>query len=302
MDAASDIPGSPVAWNGLFLTVPDDWIPATIDTRYLFFTCNDLATLECKWTPESGAVSMQRKRTALEKQLQRTEGFTFAPAAIPSYWTEALQSVSPDFEVLPFTHAMGNGALCLHLPSNSTVLLHCYITSPDRQEELRSVLASLNMAKTDASTPFAINDILFTIPAAYELKKAEFKPGHSILMFTHGKCTLTIQRIAPANIVLQGRPFRAWIKDALDVPLKNIHKDKTALPRGARKRYSWHLTAKPSLLQRLSGKSGRMKSTQGTAWISENENKLIVVTLESALTTTCDTDAFTSVWRSVRLR
>ncbi len=301
MDAASDIPGSPVAWNGLLLTVPKDWIPATIDTRYLFFTKNDRAILECKWTPESGSASIPRKRKALEKQMQRAEGFTFAQSAVPEFWKEALHSLSDTFELLPFTHALGSGALCLHRPSNTTLLLHCYAANDEDRQALTSVLASMDMVSSKGPTPFAIADIRFTLPFGYTLRKAEFRPGHTELIFAHGRSVLTIVRATPANVVLNGQPFRAWIQDTLGVPLPNIHKDKEALPDGAYKRYLWHSEPKPSLLQRLSlfRSGGRHTDMLGTAWIVEDENKLVVVTHESPSLAASDREAFDAVWRSV---
>ncbi|UZP67261.1 hypothetical protein N1030_16955 [Desulfovibrio mangrovi] len=305
MDAASDIPGSPVAWNGLVLTVPDDWIPAIIDTRHLLITRNDLAVLECKWTVESGPVSIPRKRRALERQMQRFEGFSFTSADIPSHWTELLTAMSPDFEVHPFSHKSANGALCLHRPSNSTVLIQSPLKSAAEAEALRPVLNSMSMALPGAPVPYAINDLQFLAPAGYTLAKAEFKPGLSELDFTDGRCTLSIKRLAPANVVLQGQPFRVWIRDTMDTPLENIRKEKAGLPDGSRKRYRWHKETRPNLLQRLSLFANGKKKTrtiQGTAWIVENENKMLMVTHESGTTTACDSETFESVWRSLRIR
>lgn len=303
MDAASDIPGSPVAWNGLLLTVPAHWTPATIDTRYLFFTKEDRAMLECKWTPEQGPVSMQRKRRHLEKRMQRTEGFTFAADAIPARWTETLAYIPDTFQVLPFTHAMGNGALCLHRPTNTSLLLHSYSVADEDIAALQNVLASLQMVPSKGPLPFDIFDIHFTLPFGYELRRSEFRPGHTCLEFGFGMSTLTVCRITPANVVLQGQPFRAWLHDEMDVPLAIIRKDKEHLPEGARKRYQWQLVQEPSFMRRLSlFRAGKRRGhKRGTAWIVEDENKLVVVTHESAGDAASDRDAFADVWRSVRI-
>lgn len=304
MDSASDIPGSPVAWNGVFLTVPKDWTPATIEPRYISFTRNATAALECKWSPETGVISLPRKRKALERQMKRAEGFTFAPEAVPPHWLRALERLSADFETLPFAHALGTGALCLHRPSNTSLLLHCYIRPDEPQHDLHAVLASLGVSVPGTPVPFAIHDMQFSVPAGYALEKAEFNPGNTCLRFSRDRCTLTVQRLTPANVVLQGQPFRAWIQETQDVPLSHIRKDKTTLPQGAHKRYLWRTTPRPSLLQRLSCFRNGLKSAramQGTAWVADDENKLLLVTHESATTNHCDEQAFRTVWQSVRV-
>jgi hypothetical protein len=341
MDAASDIPGSPVAWNGIFLTVPDDWIPAIIDTRHILFTRHNIAVLECKWTAESGPVSIPRKCRALEKQMQRHEGFSLTSADIPARWNEMLQGMSSDFEVHPFTHAEADGAFCLHKPSNSTLFIQCPNTEarpdtqPDGQPDVRhdtrhdvqpdvrpdvrsavqpdacsgaqlgDVLRSIGMVMPGVPVPYALNDLQFLAPAGYALRNAEFKPGLSEILFSDGQCELCIRRFAPANVVLQGQPFRVWIQETMETPLKDIRKEKTGLPAGARKRYQWHRDVRPNLLQRLSLFSSgtrRIKTIRGTAWVEEHENKLLMVTHESSTTTTCNAETFESVWRSLRVR
>jgi hypothetical protein len=91
----------------------------------------------------------------------------------------------------------------------------------------------------------------------------------------------------------------------MDTPLKDIRKEKTGLPTGARKRYQWHREVRPNLLQRLSLFSSgtrQTKTIRGTAWVEEHENKLLMVTHESSTTTTCNVETFESVWRSLRVR
>ncbi len=321
MDSASDVPGSPVAWNGVFLTVPYDWLPATIAPRQLLFTHNDRAVFDCRWFPESAAISAQRKRRMLEKLLDRPEGFTLSPAAIPSFWRTALSSLSSRLTLLPFVHNAGFGALCRHENARASLLLHCPVSelassgaASGALEDtaglpglagLPMVLNSLGMVRAQEKTvPYAMCDIQFSAPAGYTLSRAEFRPGHTRIEFARGRCLLSVQRFAPANVVLQGQPFRAWIQETQGVTLAEITKDREQLPLGARKRYYWQEAPCSGLLHRLAAFTRRGRGGTGgigTAWVVENENKLLMVTLHCA-SSPGDRAAFASLWRSLCLR
>ena len=286
MDPASDVPRSPVAWNGVNLTLPDDWQVAAIEPLYLLFTHDGVPAVELKWQPVEKGYSVDEVRMNLLKQLRQMDGYTDLPDGVPEEWASILAAIAPAFDSSAFALAEGLGALCMHRSSGTVLMLRLLVPVAEHTSVmLRNVLSSL--AVTVPGAPLAIRMFGFAcqLPSGAVLEEYDFKPGLFSLLFSYNDALIRIERHGPANVVLQGRPFRRWIEEHLDVPLSGIRKDKTDPPKGAHKWYAWASVRERKFIDRLPilrKLREKFACSSGAAWVVEDENKLITVCADAA--------------------
>ncbi|MCG8532283.1 MAG: hypothetical protein MI749_16690 [Desulfovibrionales bacterium] len=281
MDPQSEISGSPTAWNGISLTMPDNWIPAAIEQRYLLFSRDSHPALEIKWHTASNAASLPKKERDLTRQLKKIQGFSTEQSAMTTQWQTITDALPPSLDVLPFTHAQGSGAICTHAPSNTILVLQVHAPVDQYSAVIQQVLSSLTVTPSDEPVHFKMFGLNCALPAGTTLVRHSFKPGEFILETQSGPYNICITRLGPANVVLEGKPFRRWLHSTYDLPLETVHKDKSILPTGAQKRYHWEYLDTPSFIQRLF-RSETAPQRKGAAWIVESENKLISVEIRSS--------------------
>jgi hypothetical protein len=283
MDPQSEISGSPTAWNGITLTMPDNWIPAAIEQRYLLFSRNSHPALEIKWHRVSNSSSMPKKEGEIIRQLKRMRGFSTEHSAITDRWLSITNALQPLLNVQPFSHAQGSGAICTHAASKTILVLQVHAPVDQYTDVVRQILASLTVTKADEPVTFSMFGLRCALPAGSTLVRHSFKPGEFVLELQSGSSTICITRLGPANVVLEGKPFRRWLHAKYDLPLENFSKDKSILPTGAKKRYHWEHVEAPSFMKRLfrSSKLGSQQQIRGAAWIVEGQNKLVTVEIRS---------------------
>ncbi|MEZ0574547.1 hypothetical protein [Halodesulfovibrio aestuarii] len=283
MDPQSEISGSPTAWNGITLTMPDNWIPAAIEQRYLLFSRNSHPALEIKWHRVSDSTSLPKKEGDITRQLKRLKGFSTEQSAITKQWKSITDTLQPLLKVQPFSHAKGSGAICIHSPSKTILVLQVHAPIDQYTDVIRQILASLTVTKADEPVTFSMFGLRCALPAGSTLVRHSFKPGEFILELQSGASTICITRLGPANVVLEGKPFRRWLHAKYNLPLENFRKDKSILPTGAKKRYHWEHVEEPSFMKRIFRSSGlgHQQHIRGAAWIAEGQNKLVTVQIRS---------------------
>ncbi|OBQ52634.1 hypothetical protein [Halodesulfovibrio spirochaetisodalis] len=282
MDPQSEISGSPTAWNGITLTMPDSWIPAAIEQRYLLFSRNSHPALEIKWHRVSDSDSLPKKEQSIIRQLKRMKGFSTDESAVTDQWCSITNTLQPLLEVQPFSHADGSGAICIHSPSKTILVLQVHAPIDQYDDVIRQILASLSITKTDEPVTFSMFGLRCALPAGSTLVRHSFKPGEFVLELQSGASNICITRLGPANVVLEGKPFRRWLHAKYHLPLENFRKDKSILPTGAKKRYHWEQVEAPSFMKRLFRSAlGKPQQIKGAAWIVEEQNKLVTVEIRS---------------------
>ena len=283
MDPQSEISGSPTAWNGITLTMPDSWIPAAIEQRYLLFSRNSHPALEIKWHRVANSNALPKKEGDIIRQLKRMKGFSTEESAVTEHWRSITDALQPRLQVHPFSHAKGSGAVCIHTPSKTILVLQVHAAVDQYTGVLRQILASIAVTNADEPVTFSMFGLRCALPAGSTLVRHSFKPGEFVLELQSGNSTICITRLGPANVVLEGKPFRRWLHATYDLPLENFRKDKSILPTGAKKRYHWKHVEEPSLMKRLFRSSllGKQQQVRGAAWIVEGQNKLVTVEIRS---------------------
>ena len=283
MEPQSEISGNPTAWNGITLSMPDTWIPAAIEQRYLLFSRDAHPALEIKWHRVDNASDLPKKQADVLRQLKKIKGFSTNPTSIPDEWISLTSSMPAPIEVLPFSHNTGSGTVCIHESAQTILVLQVHAMIEQYADVIQQILGSLTVTAQDEPVHFRMFGLACSLPAGSMLVRHSFKPGEFILETTSGDYSICITRLGPANVVLQGNPFRRWLHARFNLPLEIFHKDKKILPTGAKKRYHWTYDKEESFMKRLFQPASQRKQPKlrGAAWIVENKNKLLTVEIRS---------------------
>uniref|UniRef100_B8DRF0 Uncharacterized protein n=1 Tax=Nitratidesulfovibrio vulgaris (strain DSM 19637 / Miyazaki F) TaxID=883 RepID=B8DRF0_NITV9 len=159
--------------------------------------------------------------------------------------------------------------------------------------EAASVLTTLRLHPRHEAMPFRLHDLELSAPAGFTLRDFTFRPGLCALHFRRGADTLSVERLSPANVVLQGLPLRHWAARRTGLDTREVHaRAPHCQPPRARESAFWQRTARRSLLGTLPVLRGLSRGTiheQGAAWLVGDENKLVTVCLCSTAGPTPDT-------------
>lgn len=338
-----------LAWNGISLSVPDDWRPADVEHHFLSLARHGRIMLECAWRPDPTEFSTPRRRAALERQNRRLPGFTADPRRVPARWAQVLATLRPRLAYVPFAWLGGCGALCHDASARCSIEVRFLLApsprtddmgttgpdtsspdtaaptsispctfgpdaiSPDAAKALRrgraaaapavsrlhapepdeaalleaaTVLTTLRLHSRREAMPFRLHDLGLDVPPGFTLRDFTFRPGLCALHFRRDADTLTVERLSPANVVLQGVPLRHWAARRAGVDTREVrsHLPHCQPPR-AKEAAAWQRVLRRPLLGALPviGRLARgdMHET-GAAWLVADENKLVTVCLRSA--------------------
>jgi hypothetical protein len=338
-----------LAWNGISLSVPDDWRPADVEHHFLSLARHGRIMLECAWRPDPTEFSTPRRRAALERQNRRLPGFTADPRRVPARWAQVLATLRPRLAYVPFAWLGGCGALCHDASARCSIEVRFLLApsprtddmgttgpdtsspdtaaptsispctfgpdaiSPDAAKALRrgraaaapavsrlhapepdeaalleaaTVLTTLRLHSRREAMPFRLHDLGLDVPPGFTLRDFTFRPGLCALHFRRDADTLTVERLSPANVVLQGVPLRHWAARRAGVDTREVrsHLPHCQPPR-AKEAAAWQRVLRRPLLGALPviGRltRGDMHET-GAAWLVADENKLVTVCLRSA--------------------
>ncbi|EHJ49244.1 hypothetical protein DFW101_3245 [Solidesulfovibrio carbinoliphilus subsp. oakridgensis] len=200
MQANDFFPLVPLAWNGVALSVPEDWRPARLGLGYLFFEDADGPAFECKWRRGAGREGMEAALRALTPKGRATAG-----GQLPDDWLAALA----DFELMPLSWGQAGRAglgAALFCPDCGLAAVFQGFAGPDgfstgRKRLLASVLRSFR--HHDPGPPaFRLFGLSFVAPPGFALAAHEFVPGRFVLSFAAGRERLDVVRLAPADVLL----------------------------------------------------------------------------------------------------
>ncbi len=310
-----------IAWNGFSLSTPAHWQPDDVETHFLSLTRHGRTMLECTWRPDPAEFSVPRRRAALERQNRRLSGFTTHPHRVPARWAQVLAALRPRFVYIPFAWHGGCGALAhdavarysieLRFPAGKTAPEHGAprpagpgsnltgaathapgpaatgpdATGPDEDalREAALVLATLRLHARHETTPIRLHDMELDVPAGFVLRDFAFRPGLCALHFRRDADTLSVERLSPANVVLQGLPLRHWAARRAGVNTRDVQSRLPfCQPPHARETAAWQRTLRHPLLRAfpvLRGLSRAAAHEVGAAWLVGDENKLVAVCL-----------------------
>ncbi len=180
---------------------------------------------------------------------------------------------------------------------------HAIGPDEDALREAAMVLGTLRLHARHEATPIRLHDIELDVPAGFVLRDFTFRPGLCALHFRRDADTLSVERLSPANVVLQGLPLRHWAARRAGMDTRDVQSRlPSCQPRHAREAAAWQRTLRRSLLRAfpvLRGLSRAAFHEVGAAWLVGDENKLVAVCLRSAATP--DPDILSALCASLRV-
>lgn len=186
-----------VAWNGIACEVPADFDPLALGRAEIRLGPPGEAILSLKWRPINGRFS-PKKHFARVKRAFSGDG-----EATQEDWTEGF-APSDGRTILPYvwrtTSEAGLGAV-LHDSSARAGAL--FQARTDDREAALAWLDSLCLIPRDQPLSFDLFDITATIPAGFFLESFFFKPGHFGLTFARKRAQLVLERLGPADVILE---------------------------------------------------------------------------------------------------
>lgn len=294
-------------WNGVGLTVPDEWEPATLERDALTLGDGARPLCELKWRTVVGSFSFERHMKRLAKEHGDAQLRAVADDEPPAPWREAVQRLeSSGLRARSFVWRAGTqrgmGA-ALHSPATGLAALVQFFMhdSPDTGDGAAAemlaatVLASFRDHTVPAAdrgdpagrktVPFAMFGLRGRVPAAFMLDTFSFRPGHYAVRYWRprnparadrkptGKgagTRLVFERFAPASVLLRGRGLAEWAAATLaDPPPAGLA---APGPDGA---VAWAGVSVTSALRRL---LRRETHARGRVWIPSGANHILAVT------------------------
>lgn len=170
-------------------------------------------------------------------------------------------------------------------PGPAPAITRMHAPQPDEAAllEAASVLTSLRLYPRHESVPFRLHDLELSAPPGFALRDFTFRPGLCALHFRRGADTLSVERLSPANVVLQGLPLRHWAARRAGLDTREVHaRAPHCQPLHARESAFWQRTSRRPLLGTLTmlrGLSRTIIHEEGAAWLVGDENKLMAVCL-----------------------
>jgi hypothetical protein len=198
--ASSPAADTPIAWNGLGLSVPSHWRAARLGLGYLYFEDGSGPAFELKWRPGAGRDGMEAAFRAMTPKGQARRA-----KALPEVWNAALAG----FETMPIAWNIGARSglgAALFCPDCGLAALFQAYGGPDGPEAVRvaevaRVLAGFSHHH-EGPPLYRVFGLSFTPPPEYRLAAFHFSPGRFSLNFVAGKAHLDILRLAPAEVLL----------------------------------------------------------------------------------------------------
>jgi hypothetical protein len=267
---------TPIAWNGISLSIPAGWQLGRLDNRHLVFQENGTAVMEIKWNRIRGrfsAKSQLKRLTAVRNRRTKVGVTSWSP---PAEWAKALEGHQVDgFEW--DTQDIGGRGVVLYCPVCRTAsLIQFFIRhSQPLPDHFVTILDSFRDHRDDGLMLWSLFDIRAELPEGYLLAEHAFKPGNFTLAFTDRRRSLTLFRWAPAAALLGDQPLDVFASAAIGLTAAQF----TPNTIGGYPGVQWHIAKnaqKPWPLGRI---GGAPSYRQGRIWHVDDRNRILGVSL-----------------------
>lgn len=188
-------------WDGLRVAIPAGMEPAVLDRGFVRLAEAGLPALDLRFGPAKKAFDPLRDGRRLLKASGLGEGklAAFRPSwpedGGKAIWSE--DGPKPRLYVLDFGSRRGLAA--------------ALFASPPTPGLVREVLESLDWIPLDAWRPWRCFDLSFETPPGAALTRASFRPGVFRIEFLLGSTSFVVERLAPADVLLDGADLESWL-------------------------------------------------------------------------------------------
>lgn len=309
-----------IAWQGISVTVPQDWAFAGLGGDWRKGSYRVAAPLdtfvEVEWSQASGSPNLKREFDASIQRLRQKSRRSSAPIEVKEK-PGALSGLRLGGGV-PHTFSLRSDSLAYgalwHCPESGRLLL-AKVVGPSSESLgplARSVLGTVVDWSHEEWVPWSVYGFSFRAPRTMRLQKPELKSGHIALEFVKVRSsragllpipipglrladlevedrrrTLTVQRWGLANVALRRDEFQSWIGGALFRRLKAYDYKRLAAEWGEHEaaEVQGRRAGVRALLKRLPAlllRRDPVDSLVGHAWVCRASNRIFAVTASGA--------------------
>lgn len=192
---------------------PAVWEIGQIGSRHLILEEQTGPAMEVKWGSVKGAFShktyLKRLTTLHTRQLRGK----IKEWELPPDWKRTLAS----YKASGFTWQTGDESatgVILYCPvcRNATLIQFFKHTSADLMKVYHAVLASYHDHHSNGRVLWAVFDIRSALPERFKLLRYRFDAGRFVLEFDAGDQKITLNRWAPASILLNGKTLADFVE------------------------------------------------------------------------------------------
>jgi len=295
-------------WNGVGLTVPDEWEPLVLERDGLTLGSGSRPLCELKWRTVAGGFSFEKHLKRLARGHKDAAVRAVADDEPPVSWREAVESLERSgLRVRSFVWQAGGhrgmGA-ALHTPGTGLAALVQFFMHGEADREAEGLAATVLASFRDhtvpraersdpacrRTVPFCMFGLRGRVPAAFALDSFSFRPGHYMVRYWRPRrpdpgaggprakgpgTRLTFERFAPASVLLKGRDLAGWAAEVLaDPPPAGLAEI------GPDGELAWSGVAATSMARRL---LRRESHARGRAWLPSGTNHILAVTATGAV-------------------
>lgn len=219
-----------VGWNGVRISVPEDWHPSGIERRCLMFERSARPVMTLRWEPSKNRGSFSPVISRIRKGLPGEFRHTLREITLPDAWRRALGGSfeKKDVEsaaVFSWGDPAGGGEGLLFECRRCRRIFLLHFHHPEILidiEDIPRILASFRSGFEDGRVVWAVFDIRAVVPEGFRLVRHRFMPGAYELTFRARKDTVRLWRWGPASVLLRNRTLQAFAADRLAVPHEKI--------------------------------------------------------------------------------
>jgi hypothetical protein len=193
-------------WDGLQVAIPAGMEPVTLDRGFIRLAGRDCGSVDLRFGAEKSPFSPERDG----RRILRAAGLG-SQRLLPFEETWVRSLPGPLYRasrlfVLRFSQLRG--------------LVAMLFPAPPPPDLLQFLCRSLAWIPATQWRSWSCYDIAFETPPEYLLHQAAFRQGHFRLQFRKGGGLLVFERLAPADVLLDGQPLRSRFERFLPVGAK----------------------------------------------------------------------------------
>jgi hypothetical protein len=285
---------SDFAWQGLCLSVPEDWNLGKVDGKYEsgYARLDDaeIVRAEIEWRNARGSRGgalpltklVDRYLENLEKKAEKT-GTAFSVKRRAKFLKEKKWLEGCEYETFIWEADYRAYNLALATDDGQRIILLRVLAhfEEDIEDVVNVVFSSLRNQADDVDAYWCVYGMGFKVPAAYRLEDHQLRSGHIQLSFTEGKHTCRVHRLSLAHMLLKGTSLEAWYPVFFKKQLKDVVVE--VQEEEVRGHSGLKMVGKPhsrwrQLLRPLPWLNPRPRNyLDGRVWYCEESNKIYIV-------------------------
>ncbi|THB77099.1 MAG: hypothetical protein D3926_16220 [Desulfobacteraceae bacterium] len=208
-----------LAWNGVFLQVPEAWEISGIERNHMIVSQEDLPKIELTWMQKPSRAPLEKVVKRFIAVSQKQLGITITEQAA----REGTQSPHPTMDLFFFEwtdgNRTGNGVLihCNHCHRLTILRIYSRVNwiSPSLYS---SILDSFRDHFESEETRWSVFGLKLSLPESMDLKSFAFNPGYFRLDFTQQKSRITLYSWGPATFLLSGESLESFVRKHIQLP------------------------------------------------------------------------------------